>query len=500
MYFVKYGDEYLHDPKSTERTLVDLTLDCEENSCGFCDFTIYPTHPMYNTIKEHGHITVFDGDVIIFSGYIYELGKEFYLDGHVKCKGDLAYLNMSLVKPCYRRYYTVNNYLNWVINNHNSQVDDDKKFKLGEIQDRSLYFEIKNDSYKTSLEEISNNLLDKYKLGRLSVRIKDGIRYLDYTYKFKKSEQIIDFGVNLKDYTLTDNFENLATYIIATGAKLDYSDAYVTLRRLPDGPLLTNSDFVKEKDKLYSKSAVEKYGWIGKAYSNTEIDDSKILLEEAVEVLKEAIEPSRTIEVKAIDIHLLKPNIKPISIGDYVLVRSSPHKMNTYFLCKSINLDLSNPENTIYTLGKKQDTFTSTYKKEVRDAVQNTFDEYIDDINDDSDNGQSTSQTTLKQINVKTGAKNVNSVSFVYETVTYKPSEPEEGWDVEDSDGTNDNDYDYGNGSNDSSISGSDNDSESSDNSDSDDPIITTSEESYACEFDTNGRLIKFGSIPIVWT
>ena len=86
----------------------------------------------------------------------------------------------------------------------------------------------------------------------------------------------------------------------------------------------------------------------------------------------------------------------------------------------------------------------------------------------------------------------------MYETVTYKPSEPEEGWDVEDSDDTNDNDY--GDGSNDSSSSGSDNDSESSDNSDSDEPIITTSEESYACEFDTNGRLIKFGSIPIVWT
>ena len=32
MYFVKYGDEYLHNPNDNEHILSDLALDYEENS------------------------------------------------------------------------------------------------------------------------------------------------------------------------------------------------------------------------------------------------------------------------------------------------------------------------------------------------------------------------------------------------------------------------------------------------------------------------------------
>ena len=102
MYFVKYGKEYLHDPRVDGYVLLDLSLDCEENSCGYCDFTIYPNHPMYNKLKERdadNPIEVYDDDTLLFVGFIYELGKEFYLDGHVKCKGELDYLNESIVRP-----------------------------------------------------------------------------------------------------------------------------------------------------------------------------------------------------------------------------------------------------------------------------------------------------------------------------------------------------------------------------------------------------------------
>ena len=91
MYFVKYGKNYLHDPRTDDYILLDLTLDCEENSCGYCDFTIYPNHPMYGKLRERdadNPIEVYDGDILLFAGFIYNLGEEFYLDGHVKCKGE----------------------------------------------------------------------------------------------------------------------------------------------------------------------------------------------------------------------------------------------------------------------------------------------------------------------------------------------------------------------------------------------------------------------------
>ena len=68
MYFVKYGDEYLHNPNDNERILSDLALDYEENSCGFCDFTIYQNHPLYNILKAYGsRIAVDDNNYLLFS-------------------------------------------------------------------------------------------------------------------------------------------------------------------------------------------------------------------------------------------------------------------------------------------------------------------------------------------------------------------------------------------------------------------------------------------------
>lgn len=89
MYFVKYGNDYLHDPRVSEYILSDLSLECSENTCGYCDFTIYPEHPMYSKLKERdadNPIEVYDSDVLLFSGFIYELGTEFYQDGKVKAK------------------------------------------------------------------------------------------------------------------------------------------------------------------------------------------------------------------------------------------------------------------------------------------------------------------------------------------------------------------------------------------------------------------------------
>ena len=73
---------------------------------------------------------------MIFSGFIYELGTEFYLNGTVKCKGDLDYLRESFIRP----YATLDNsygkqaptsvdgYFKWLIKEHNSQVDSNKQF------------------------------------------------------------------------------------------------------------------------------------------------------------------------------------------------------------------------------------------------------------------------------------------------------------------------------------------------------------------------------------
>lgn len=443
MYFVKYGDKYLHDPRVEKYILTDLSLNCEENSCGYCDFTIYPDHPLYNIIRERdadNPIKVYDNDILLFAGFIYELGKEFYLDGHVKCKGELDYLSESIIKPystSVDKYLTkapdnLEGYFNWLIEQHNNQVNSNKKFKIGINQaskfDISEKLKYSNNSYSTTISEISEHLIGSNgNGGYLNLRYDDrGNRYIDYLYEWESlNTQLLDFGTNLMDYTQTDDSSNIFSYVVPTGARLGdtlyantdwandpWNDLLLNLTtKVPySGDTNITSDIKVRDDMIYSKSAVERYGWIGHVYSNTDIATKEKLVEMGTKVLKLTLQPKRTIEVKAVDMHLVNPDIKPIRIGEYVRIRSIPHGLDSYFLCRNIDLDLNNPENSIYSFGTTYDTFTGEQNKKINafnSTIRKQF-EVINVINESEKQTAATAEEIKNQFdNLEIGGTNL---------------------------------------------------------------------------------------------
>ena len=50
MYRVLYGDKLLHDPRSDVYYLAELSLDQNQNECGYCEFTMSPRHPLYDAL------------------------------------------------------------------------------------------------------------------------------------------------------------------------------------------------------------------------------------------------------------------------------------------------------------------------------------------------------------------------------------------------------------------------------------------------------------------
>lgn len=445
MYFVKYGELFLHDPRVDEYSLLDLELTGEENTCNYCDFTIYPSHPMYDKLKERdadNPIEVYDDNILLFSGFIYELGKEFYLDGHVKCKGDLAYLNDSILRPysTLQKGYglkapaSVDGYFEWLIGQHNSQVAPNKQFTIGINTsyklDSNNYLLRENIDYPTVWEEISDKLL-KLLGGYIRVRKVNGIRYIDYLAEWTdQNSQMLDFGVNLTDYSQTDNSAGLATFIIPLGARnretnYTYDDGYFVTsdtsvnsnkkyytksngRYNECNDLITfesgvtyyeyneyedesdlpvtldgvsnldtkDPDYKIVGDMIFCDSAVQKYGWIGYSEKFQDVKEKAYLVPNGVTSLKKRVSPKRTIEIKAVDMHLINQNVKPIQIGEYVRVRSVPHKLDSYFLCVDIDLDLNNPEDSIYTLGTTYDTLTGQQNKIINELNANVLKQY----------------------------------------------------------------------------------------------------------------------------
>lgn len=519
MYFVKYGKEYLYDPRVQDCVIFEPSLECEENTCGFFDFTIYPDHPLYDKLKERDSsnpVEVYDDDILLFAGFIYELGKEFYLSGQVKCKGELAYLKESIVRPysTIQRGYgstvptTVNGYFEWLIYQHNAQVDSTKQFKIGINQGYALdinnYIYRESNQYPNTLDEINEKILNELG-GYLRIRHENGERYIDLLYEWSdENAQILDFGINLTDYNQTDSSLDVYTYVIPLGAKMkdteysyfngyfvtqdttvdpekdyyekklndgvytyslcydlksfvagvtyyeydenyDESELSLTISDIEDGPIGID-DYKKVGDYIYCISAVNKYGFIGYTYEDQDITTTDNLIVASILSLKSCISPIRTIEIKAVDMHLVNPDIKPIRVGEYVRVRSNPHKFDSYMLCTSITLNLDSPSNSVYTLGTTFDTLTGEQNKRIKalnektnkqiekaEALLAEVKQTAKDASTTANNAKEESSLANKEASSAMDAVRNTVINTVTEyAISLDPkTEPTEGWSIE---------------------------------------------------------------------
>lgn len=267
MYLVKYGTECLHDVRTDNCQLLSLTLDGESNACDHCEFEIATNHPMYDKLKERdlsSPVCVYDGEEMIFSGFIYEIGEEFNRTKTIKCKGELAYLGDTVVRP----YSTlkgeygeiVPNYLSgyfeWLIDQHNLQVDVSKQFVVGYNEGSMLYSGLVYKSsveYPTTSTEIKEQILDSFG-GYLRIRRENGIRYIDFLSEYTDvNEQLIDFGVNILDYAKTDDSLDVYTAIVPLGANMSETDYYYS-----DGYFLTKDKTPSSIKTYYSQSTYER--------------------------------------------------------------------------------------------------------------------------------------------------------------------------------------------------------------------------------------------------
>ena len=159
MYKINCDKKILHDMRDDELQVINPSLSLELNAFGELNFSILNSHPNKDYIKKlTSNIEVFDDDKLIFSGRSLTDEKDFYLTGQVYCEGELAFLLDSISRPYEVHDLTVKEYLNMLINSHNEQVEDRKKFTVGIVDvidpagDGLLYR--KNDNYVSTWNDI----------------------------------------------------------------------------------------------------------------------------------------------------------------------------------------------------------------------------------------------------------------------------------------------------------------------------------------------------------
>ena len=426
-YRVLYDNQLLFDPYTDDR-ITDTKLSSKLNAASYFDFTISSTHSLYSKIEERaGEVRIYFNNLILFKGEITKIEEDFEGNYSVSCTGVLDYLTATRVRP-YSTVQgeqpltcpaTVDGYFQWLINQHNSNcLDSRKRFSVGVNQgnrlDKNNYIYRSSEQRPTTASEIEDKILNSVG-GYLFVRYQDDLNILDlYADVHDVNTQIIDYGVNILDFTKTTTAETQYTAVVATGytpdppeGQTDVKMKPITLEGCADGGTPYSSTIIKMGDRVYDVEAVARYGYREYYVSNTDIKTHDGLLEYACKTLNTLLSPALTISVRAVDLALiLGEKYQHLLLGQAVRVRSKPRKVDEYLMVNSIDLDLMNPENTTFDLGASYDTLTgqqSAYLKALNASINASLDT-VDALGDNVKNSAKLAQEAKEKADTATDA------------------------------------------------------------------------------------------------
>nr|DAV18457.1 MAG TPA: Putative tail protein [Caudoviricetes sp.] len=397
-YRILYDNQLLFDPYTDDR-ITDTKLSTKLNAAAYFDFTISPTHSLYSKLAERaGEVRIYFNNLILYKGEITQIEEDFEGNKSVSCTGVLDYLTATRVRP----YSTVegeqplkapssfDGYFQWLIDQHNSNCLDSRKYfsvgvNQGNMLDKNNYIYRSSEQRPTTASEIEDKILNSAG-GYLFVRYQDDLNILDlYADVHDMNTQIIDYGINMLDFTKTTTAEGQYTAVVATGYTPDPPEGQtnvkmkpITLEGCTDGGTPYSSTIVKMGDRVYDVDAVNRYGYHEYYVSNTDITTYDGLLYYACKTLNTLLSPALTISVRAVDLALIMgEKYKHLQLGQAVRIRSKPRKVDEYLMVNSIDLDLLNPENTVFDLGASYDTLTgqqSAYLNALNSSINASLD------------------------------------------------------------------------------------------------------------------------------
>lgn len=396
MYQIKCDNYILYDPRDADLILDKPKCKLEVNTVGEASFTMYASHPYYSKLRKLRSVfeILQDGNVI-FRGRMTEDSRDFDNIKVVDLEGAGAYFNDSIIRPfkfpddfmsdsAYIQAAATGNvveyFLGWVIQQHNSQVLDFQKFKLGKVtvSDPNNYITRESSGIPKTWDILKEKLFDSGLGGYFCFRYEEDGNYIDYLSDFELTNtQRIEYGENLLDISTDSDATSIYTAILPQGAKLNEIDqasddeSRLTIEGLPDGDV--TEDIVKEGDTLYSKSGVEEFGWIYADEADAtwkDVTTAENLQSNAVESFGKSLKYTNTVEITAIDLHMSDEEIAGFRIYRNVICESKPHDHAGQYRLTKLDIDILEPQDTKITLGDTTRSMTDINRGNKKDITE----------------------------------------------------------------------------------------------------------------------------------
>lgn len=404
-----YCDGFLlYHSKLENLQIFNPSLELELNKTGSFQFTIYPDHPYYGLVKKlKSIITVYQDDYLFFRGRVLEEERQWNNQKAVTCEGDMAFLLDSILRP-FSFTGTPGELLAYVLELHNAQVDESKRFLPGicTVEGLAVWDATEYLSTKETLEKALSDPLGGY----LMTRTEAGQTYLDYLADITLlAPQAVEFGKNLLDLKLTAKGADIATVMIPLGAMLKDEEGNDTGKRLTIEAVNGGADFIQDAD------AIAQYGVIVKSVIFVDETDPESLKARGQAHLAQTVKLPETIELTAADLAAAGADIASFHLGTQIPVESKPHGIKQRFTVTKLSVRLLDPASNKLTLGAALLGFSGAIQ-----GLANQQGQIVQAINQAAQKGAEAVYNVERNVQSSITAEADNIKSIVSETYALK--------------------------------------------------------------------------------
>lgn len=376
IYEVYVDGNLLYYPNDETYSIIDAVVETSLNEAGSFECDVPISNPRYEEFAlRKSMLQVTKDGIEIFNGEIREVTQKFNFTKHIYAVGELAMMFDS-IQPQAKYQGTVTDMINALVANHNSQVEDRKKFTVGNVlvsdpNNYILRFTNREDTL-TALRDKICAPLDGY----LRIRKSNGVRYLDVVPLESYGNyctQEISFGENLLDYSANYTAQDIATCVIPLGIRLNEDqrtadaveglDEYLTIKGTSTDDYHANAD----DDFIYSQSAVNQFGWVRVVKNWDDVTIAENLKEKAEDWLSSAQYSKMELELNAVDLNLLDHNIESFEVGDTIHAWAEPYNMDTTFPVRKKTTYINDLSKNYIVLSNNE--VSKSYTKQASNAV-----------------------------------------------------------------------------------------------------------------------------------
>ena len=349
----------LHE--SDADTLLKLNsgkINSEVNAIPSFSFSISALNPNYDKLTDRKTIVEVQNGLTEendFEGVMVHSKERVSASGTIDklctCEGFMTYLNES-VQP-YHHYESENvtSFLSSLLANHNSLVSADKHIQLGSISISGDNSHSKTTAYRSTLEEIKVNLIDRLG-GEIQVRKTNNGLVLDYLDRIGYvSSTTIELAKNIQTIAIDTDTSNIVTRLVPLGASINDE----TAERLTIGEVNQGRDYIDDT------AAITKYGIIMGTVVFDDITTAEALKNKAVAYLQNNNRLRKGYTAQVLDLSLLDApdNNKCIRAGNIYHFKHPLISLDEELRVLKVQIDIFKPYKPTVEIGDKSETITS---------------------------------------------------------------------------------------------------------------------------------------------